>query len=59
MAQLRWRKLDGAELLPLVRAGVKFVNGKRVERDDAQVTQQQETKQQTNKQNRQPGKIAA
>jgi transposase-like protein len=58
MAQLRWRKLDGAELLPLVRAGVRFVDGKRVERDDAQVTPQQETKQ-TKKPNRQPGKIAA
>ena len=27
MAQLRWRRLDGAALLPLVRAGVKFVDG--------------------------------
>jgi transposase-like protein len=27
MAQQRWRKLDGAQLLPLVRAGVKFVDG--------------------------------
>jgi hypothetical protein len=27
MAQLRWRRLDGAQLLPLVRAGVKFVDG--------------------------------
>jgi len=23
MAQLRWRRLDGAQLLPLVRAGVR------------------------------------
>ncbi|MGH7840191.1 MAG: IS256 family transposase [Steroidobacteraceae bacterium] len=29
MAQLRWRRLDGAHLLPLVRAGVKFSNGVR------------------------------
>jgi putative transposase len=27
MAQQRWRRLDGAQLLPLVRAGVKFVDG--------------------------------
>jgi len=34
MAQLRWRKLDGHALLPLVRAGVKFVDGIRQERDE-------------------------
>jgi transposase-like protein len=34
MAQERWRKLNGAELLPLVRAGVRFADGKRVERED-------------------------
>jgi len=33
MAQLRWRKLDGSKLLPLVRAGVKFVDGVQQERD--------------------------
>jgi putative transposase len=27
MAQQRWRRLDGAALLPLVRRGVKFVDG--------------------------------
>src|SRR5213593_3879597 len=27
MAQARWRRLNGAHLLPLVRAGVAFVNG--------------------------------
>jgi len=27
MAQLRWRRLDAAQLLPLVRTGVKFVDG--------------------------------
>jgi putative transposase len=27
MAQSRWRRLDGAHLLPLVRAGVVFVDG--------------------------------
>ena len=27
MAQARWRRLDGAHLLPLVSAGVVFVDG--------------------------------
>jgi hypothetical protein len=27
MAQGRWRRLDGAQLLPLVRAGIVFVDG--------------------------------
>jgi hypothetical protein len=27
MAQQHWRRLDGAALLPLVHAGVKFVDG--------------------------------
>src|SRR6202165_3869941 len=31
MVQLRWRHLDGAELFPLVRAGVKFADGVRVD----------------------------
>jgi putative transposase len=34
MAQQRWRRLNSSELLPLVRAGVPFRNGTRVERDD-------------------------
>ncbi|HEX9667886.1 MAG TPA: IS256 family transposase [Thermoanaerobaculia bacterium] len=33
MAQLRWRKLNGAELLPLVRAGARFVDGAQQERE--------------------------
>lgn len=33
-AQARWRRLDAPELLPLVRAGVKFVDGVRMERED-------------------------
>ena len=33
MAQQRWRKLNRVELLPLVRAGVRFVDGVRQERD--------------------------
>jgi transposase-like protein len=32
MAQLRWRRLSGSELMPLVRAGVTFVDGVRQER---------------------------
>ena len=31
MAQMRWRRLDGAHLLPLVRADVKFADGVRVD----------------------------
>ena len=27
MAQARWRRLNGAHLLPLVRAGIAFVDG--------------------------------
>ena len=34
MAQKRWRRLNAAELLPLVRAGVTFVDGVQIERDD-------------------------
>jgi transposase-like protein len=34
MAQGRWRRLNGAQLLPLVRAGVQFRNGEQVERDE-------------------------
>jgi transposase-like protein len=33
MAQQRWRKLNGAHLLPLVRAGVEFEDGRPVERN--------------------------
>ena len=29
-AQAHWRRLDGADLIPLVRAGVRFVDGRRV-----------------------------
>ena len=34
MAQQRWRRLNGAHLLPLVRAGVTFVDGVRQERSN-------------------------
>ena len=33
MAQKRWRRLNGASLLPLVREGATFVDGVRVERE--------------------------
>jgi transposase-like protein len=32
-AEATWRRLDGQELIPLVRAGIRFVDGKRQERD--------------------------
>jgi len=35
-AEPRWRRLDGHELIPLVRAGAKFVDGKRIEREDVE-----------------------
>jgi hypothetical protein len=43
MAQLRWRHLDGAQLLPLVRAGVKFADGVEVAsaKQDTQSTDNQ------------------
>jgi len=34
MAEERWRRVDGPQLLPLVRAGVKFTDGVQVERKD-------------------------
>jgi putative transposase len=40
MAELRWRRLNGAELLPLVRAGVVFKNGVQLERTDHTVVGQ-------------------
>jgi len=40
MAQQRWRRLNASELLPLVRAGVPFKNGMRVERNDQTVEDQ-------------------
>lgn len=33
MAQLRWRRLNGSELLPVLRAGVQFIDGVQQERD--------------------------
>ena len=34
MAQQRWRRLNAAHLLPLVRAGVTFVDGVQKEREE-------------------------
>jgi len=34
MAQQRWRRLNAAHLLPLVRAGVVFVDGVQQEREE-------------------------
>ena len=34
MAEQRWRRLNGAHLLPLVRAGVRFVDGLQIERQE-------------------------
>ena len=34
MAQRRWRRLNGAHLLPLVRAGVVFIDGVQKERNN-------------------------
>jgi transposase-like protein len=36
MAEERWRRLNGYQLLPLVRAGMQFMDGKQVEREDTQ-----------------------
>ncbi|MDP9021778.1 MAG: transposase, partial [Actinomycetota bacterium] len=33
-AQDRWRRVDGYELVPMVRAGATFIDGKLVERPD-------------------------
>ena len=32
----RWRRLNGYRLIPLVRAGARFVNGELVERSEEQ-----------------------
>jgi len=40
MAQQRWRRLNGSELLPLVRAGARFRDGVLVERTDVEEADQ-------------------
>jgi transposase-like protein len=37
-AEATWRRLDGQELIPLVRAGVTFVDGKRQERNNEDIS---------------------
>jgi len=43
MAEERWRRLNGAELLPLVRAGVAFKDGEQLEREDSDQEEQDTT----------------
>ena len=57
LAERSWRRLDAHELLPLVRAGVGFKDGVRVERDDGQVPVLAKRRLAVNKEKR--GKIAA
>ena len=58
-AEQSWRKLNGNELVPLVRAGVKFIDGVRVERDvDAEPTRPNMAKSKTKK-HVQDAKVAA
>jgi transposase-like protein len=42
LAEGHWRRLNGRELLPLVRAGVRFKDGVRVEREESQVTKEKQ-----------------
>lgn len=49
-AEATWRRLDGREFLPLVRAGVRFVDGNQPERDNDEI-KTEETKK--------AGKVAA
>jgi transposase-like protein len=37
-AEATWRRIDGQELIPLVRAGIRFVDGKRQERDSNDIS---------------------
>jgi putative transposase len=57
LAERSWRRLDGQELLPMVRAGVSFKDGVRVERDDGQVAVLAKKRPVVNKEKR--GKVAA
>ena len=33
----QWRRIDGQALIPLVRAGVRFIDGKQPERDNEEI----------------------
>jgi hypothetical protein len=37
-AEATWRRLDGQQLIPLVRAGVRFVDGKRQIRNNEDIS---------------------
>jgi transposase-like protein len=43
-AEATWRRLDAHELLPLVRAGVRFIDGEQPERDDKEEVKPEEFK---------------
>lgn len=59
-AEKSWRKLNGHELVPLVRAGVKFVDGLRAERQaDDGVTRPSVAKGKSQTKHAQDGKVAA
>jgi len=49
LAEEIWRRIDAHELVPLVRAGVPFVDGQRVERDDQQAKEVKPTSPRTGK----------
>jgi transposase-like protein len=59
MAEKTWRKLNGHELVPLVRAGAKFVDGVRVERETDDATRPTTAKVKTNSKQNQDAKVAA
>jgi transposase-like protein len=57
LAEATWRRLNGHQLLPLVRAGVQFVDGVRVERED--VTSKGNALKPQRKTKNHPDKVAA
>ena len=62
LAASSWRRLNGRELLPLVRAGVVFKDGVRVEREEAprdEVTPAKPAKARKKTKEAQPAKVAA
>ena len=46
-AQNRWRRINGAELVPLVRAGATFIDGRLQERNDTKTSQATKTEKPT------------
>ncbi len=59
LAEGSWRRLDSSQLLPLVRAGVKFKDGVRVERENVKIPTIHERKPPRSTTKNQTGKIAA